>query len=550
MKSKFWIYFCLLVSALNALSQQPVETTTVDVQGMGINAEAAETNALYSAVKQAVGTYLDEETMIKNDAIVREKLLSVAKGFVESYKVVELAKQRVDGSGLWDIKIKAVVRKSEVGAALRLNGVMQVSADGRSGWAQEVTKMKNRDDAMALLQKFIPLYCKNIACGRIIQSGQEVKTTEDVKTGKMLTQVQIEFNINMEWWTKEAYPALDAALTALQLEAKPAVVRTLENLRKDRFKDGWYMFRNPYTEPEPSIRLYSPADSSRMTWTVKEFYLPEDYTTAIYQLITTSYGKDDNHSQTQNLFTVHFLNSEGATLYQTTVNDKISVEASHDNESDAFDRLTFDRLTFFSGHRGMHAHRDVIALIPAYGKLKLGLLDNERKHIVSGYKLWVNSFIITYSFDAPMESVKNTRALKLLPLTFGVIDKPRNPVTPPKVVDSARAISPLNQRFVTVEDAKREAIRLYPDLSIAESALNKAFVTRVNAYQKERPEYFRDNAWPLQLVEELTNAREQTPVKPKAAPTVPTQRRSPQQGTSSPQILPPSRGGLQPTRGL
>jgi hypothetical protein len=56
---------------------------------------------------------------------------------------------------------------------------------------------------------------------------------------------------------------------------------------------------------------------------------------------------------------------------------------------------------------------------------------------------------------------------------------------------------------LTAAEAQREAVRRYPDLGVAGSKLNAAFVARYKLYQQQRPEYFRDNTWPIRLAEEV-----------------------------------------------
>jgi hypothetical protein len=72
------------------------------------------------------------------------------------------------------------------------------------------------------------------------------------------------------------------------------------------------------------------------------------------------------------------------------------------------------------------------------------------------------------------------------------------PVAPPP------SASTTSQRFSSVAEAQREAVRRYPELGIAGSRLNSAFTARYKTYQQQRPEYFRDTSWPIRLAEELT----------------------------------------------
>ncbi len=56
--------------------------------------------------------------------------------------------------------------------------------------------------------------------------------------------------------------------------------------------------------------------------------------------------------------------------------------------------------------------------------------------------------------------------------------------------------------FDSAAEAQNEAVRRYPDLGVAGSKLNLDFITRYKLYQRERPEYFNDNSWPIHLAEE------------------------------------------------
>jgi hypothetical protein len=60
-------------------------------------------------------------------------------------------------------------------------------------------------------------------------------------------------------------------------------------------------------------------------------------------------------------------------------------------------------------------------------------------------------------------------------------------------------------RFATVEEARREAVRLYPALGQAGTRLNRDFVARYRLYQNQRPEFFRATDWPITLVEEVVH---------------------------------------------
>lgn len=66
---------------------------------------------------------------------------------------------------------------------------------------------------------------------------------------------------------------------------------------------------------------------------------------------------------------------------------------------------------------------------------------------------------------------------------------------------------PLGTANITTEaEGRREALRLYPDLGVANSPLNREFIIRYNSYQRLEPEIFQNPAWPVILVKESAAA--------------------------------------------
>ena len=76
-------------------------------------------------------------------------------------------------------------------------------------------------------------------------------------------------------------------------------------------------------------------------------------------------------------------------------------------------------------------------------------------------------------------------------------------VVPPLAVPTTTTPPTTTIRFTTAAEAQQAAVRRYPALGVAGSTLNTAFVARYKLYQQQRPEYFRDNSWPMRLAEEV-----------------------------------------------
>ena len=95
-------------------------------------------------------------------------------------------------------------------------------------------------------------------------------------------------------------------------------------------------------------------------------------------------------------------------------------------------------------------------------------------------------------------------------ITPGPISKTELPAKPTLRAegDSPALLKPeqVKQRFVTSLEAQKAAIRLHPDLGVAGSKLNTAFVARYKIYQKQNPEFFNDTSWPMRLAEEIVSS--------------------------------------------
>ena len=77
----------------------------------------------------------------------------------------------------------------------------------------------------------------------------------------------------------------------------------------------------------------------------------------------------------------------------------------------------------------------------------------------------------------------------------------------PRSAQGASPEIPLGPATITNEvEGRREALRLYPELGVANSPLNREFVIRYNSYQRLEPEVFQNPAWPVILAKESAAA--------------------------------------------
>jgi len=158
--------FVSLVLPIHVSAQESGGTINVPVAtGVGRDSAEALKNALRAAVEQAVGSMVDSETLIENEEVVSDKILSFSGGFVQTYR--QLGEPRVMDGGLVSVRISAEVKRNELGTQLRNAGVIKVSVDGRSLAAQVISKEMSREDGIEMLvnmlEKFPASVCDTSA---------------------------------------------------------------------------------------------------------------------------------------------------------------------------------------------------------------------------------------------------------------------------------------------------------------------------------------------------------------------------------------------------
>jgi len=202
----------LLATAIAAYGQQ-AETMEVTADGYGSTPGQADKDALRAAVKKAVGTFVDSETLIDKEEVVKDEILTHSDGFVE--KVLDAGKAEQVSDNIWKVTKKVLVRKGKLVAKLERGGVVTAEMDGEDIWAQEISKIQNVNDGRALLKKFLQENTMNkLLVARQVdaqgnasdQAGPVVET--NYNTGKTTLTFHIQVRYNLEVYYKQYAPQL------------------------------------------------------------------------------------------------------------------------------------------------------------------------------------------------------------------------------------------------------------------------------------------------------------------------------------------------------
>lgn len=129
----------------------------IEAEGTGTTSEEALKDAFRAAVRQVVGAYVDEDTCVENDEVIKDQVLTHSRGCIESYE--QLSQKAEDG--VTHVTIRAVVKPDEVVSCLRKANVAMTDLSGEQFWAKVTSQRQQERDAESLLRKALDGFPEN-----------------------------------------------------------------------------------------------------------------------------------------------------------------------------------------------------------------------------------------------------------------------------------------------------------------------------------------------------------------------------------------------------
>ena len=209
--------FCLAPAV--ATAQQDV--LVVMSRGLGVSADAAKQDALINAMQQAVGGYVEGETLVENNKLIKETILSVSDGFVDSYDVVDGPKQRPDG--LFEMTIKAKVKRTKMVERLNEVRISGSQVSSKDVAAEIITKVENVEQGEAILEKHLGGLLEKLLVARLLDEegkpGADLRPMTRILPGKKIEcGLNIQVYFDMQAFYEKVVPQLDKVLSAVGRE--------------------------------------------------------------------------------------------------------------------------------------------------------------------------------------------------------------------------------------------------------------------------------------------------------------------------------------------
>lgn len=179
----------------------------VVAEGVGADVESAKTDAYRQAVRQVVGAFVDASTMVENDQLIEDRVITLSSGLVEKAEPISESKS----GGLVRMRVRATVRLTKLLDTLNANRIATASVDTDSLVARVVTTADQQQGFEAILEKHLPRFHEQCVAVSVVGQPTVGKASGD----SVEVRVKVALSPN-----KDAYMALASKLAAA-LDATP-----------------------------------------------------------------------------------------------------------------------------------------------------------------------------------------------------------------------------------------------------------------------------------------------------------------------------------------
>ncbi len=208
-----------------AVFAQEAEIVSVAATGYGASLEAAKKAAARAAIEQVAGQLVDAETLVENDAVVKDRILTYSGAVLEDIDVVGKPTQE---DGLWTVKVLAKVRKTTLRQKLAAENVGS-KATLKKGklFAQATSKAQEAADAGAMLAAAFKGFPRNVVKFEVCKNADGTPAVSvSSADGHVAVTVELSF-------AQEAWKAWSSAL-----------ILKLEKMASGRETARWHAERN------------------------------------------------------------------------------------------------------------------------------------------------------------------------------------------------------------------------------------------------------------------------------------------------------------------
>lgn len=189
--------------------------------GVGLDPDKAVQNAFSSAIEQTMGVLVEAETVVENDKLIQDKVLTFSRGFVQEYEVL----RQWEDNGLNHARIKAKVSVGRLVEKLKAHSIAVKDLPGERMARQVKHDVQSEGDAAEMFRRVMQDFTMQKMLAVTIADGPEVVEKDELQAK---LRVQVELTPYTEQW-KAFYDSIQPLLskvatqkTVLSSKMRPA----------------------------------------------------------------------------------------------------------------------------------------------------------------------------------------------------------------------------------------------------------------------------------------------------------------------------------------
>ncbi len=185
----------------------------VIMTGIGTTEDKAKQQAYRSAIQSVIGSMVLSETIVENDTLMRDKILSHSDGYV--VKATQVGATRPLGDGLLEVTMRITVKSEQLKAKLKAENITMAAIDGQSLFAQKTTQAAAKQDAAAIVKEKV----KDLPASVLMAEAHVQGSTQKASGDMVQLTIPIQLSVNQDVY-KQLITDMKATLTKLGFEGK------------------------------------------------------------------------------------------------------------------------------------------------------------------------------------------------------------------------------------------------------------------------------------------------------------------------------------------
>ncbi len=170
-------------------------SSTVETIGYGNTKDEALKNAFSSAVSQYVGVLVDAKEVVKNGKLIQDKILTFSNGYIDTYETISSKKQM----GLWEVSIKAIVKKQDVLNEIKKLKIKAKDIKGSEDrYARLISQIKSKFEAEDMIVALIKEYASPNYSKYMDLKIDSIYINEELATRKFVP-ITVKYSMHFNW---------------------------------------------------------------------------------------------------------------------------------------------------------------------------------------------------------------------------------------------------------------------------------------------------------------------------------------------------------------